>query len=160
MQDTTTNQDVIVSVELVGSQDKWIDAVTMSSSSSLDELLFETRPVMATTAGGEDKPLVVLVTDDGRRLAVTEQHAILVATGEMQKAVDLTTKDRLVDQTGQSVGILRIERVYTSRDVHNFLTYAGLDPYGHLVVAEGLVVGDVMWQNTLAKQLGEILLRR
>jgi hypothetical protein len=132
----------------------------MSSMASFEHFVFESRPVIATTVGPEEKPLVVIITKDGRRLGVTEQHAVLISTGEMLKAVDLTTDQELVNHTGELVGIERIERIHTSAPVHNFLTDAELDPYGHLIVAEGLVVGDIMWQNTLAKMLGEVIIRQ
>jgi hypothetical protein len=160
MMDRSSMTRASVLVEDVESVRDTLDAVTMTSESELDGLAFESRPVLATTAGPEEKPLVVVIMGDGRRLGVTEQHALLLSTGEMVKAVDLTTRDELVDESGAFVDIASIERVYTSADVFNFLTDAGLDPKGHLVIAEGLVVGDIMWQNTLAKQIGDVILRK
>jgi hypothetical protein len=43
--------------------------------------------------------------------------------------------------------------------VFNFLT-TGKTKKGHLIVAEGIIVGDLMWQNTLGNELNEVAVRQ
>ena len=56
--------------------------------------------------------------------------------------------------------ILDITHERTSEDVFNVLASAGLSHKGHMIVANGVIVGDLMWQNTLAKDLNSIVVRQ
>jgi len=132
----------------------------LTEDATLSALQLQPRGVEATTAGGEKSPLVVLRMDDGVTLAATEQHAILLATGMMIAAKDLAVGQTLVRQDGSPTQIAEISRVPTDDDVFNVLTDAGLSHKSHMIVANGLVVGDLMWQNTLAKDLNAIIVRQ
>jgi hypothetical protein len=78
----------------------------------------------------------------------------MVAARELDPALH-----SLVTENGQFVPIARIERKATDRNVYNVLTDAGLSHKGHMIIANGLVVGDIMWQNTLAADLHAIVIR-
>lgn len=144
-----------------------IDSITVGSlvqalteDATLSALQFQPRGIEATTAGGEKSPMVVLRMADGATLAATEQHAILVSSGMMVAAKDLSVGQTLVHQDGSPSQIAEIERVPTDDDVYNVLTDAGLSHQGHMVAANGLIVGDLMWQNTLARDLNAIVVRQ
>jgi len=145
-----------------------IDQITVGSVSvhaltedaTLSRVRYEPRAIEARTAGAENKPLVVVHTADGAVLAATELHAILLSTGAMVAAKDLEAGQRMVRQDGSFSIIASITRESTKDDVFNVLTNAGLNHKGHMIVANGLIVGDLMWQNTLAKDLNSIIVRQ
>jgi hypothetical protein len=67
--------------------------------------------ILDTTAGPEQKPLVVIRTEGGAALGLTETHALLLATGYVTRAVELTTDWVLVSMTGQPERIVEITRL-------------------------------------------------
>lgn len=120
-----------------------------------DESLIEAR-----TVGGENHPMVVLSMADGITLAETENHAILLSTGVMVAAKDLTAGQTLVRHDGSPNEIAEISRLPADGYAYNVLTDAGLVHQGHMVVANDLIVGDLMWQNTLSTDLNAIIVRQ
>lgn len=147
--------------------DKVVDAIStadlvyaMTEEATVDEPAFSARELFATTAGDEAKALVWVKLTDGSTLGLTEEHAVLLSTGEMVRAVELVVgTHELVSQFGEFVGIESITREPTQDQVYNVLTDAGLSHKGHMVVANGIIVGDIMWQNTLASDLGKVVAR-
>jgi hypothetical protein len=91
---------------------------------------------------------------------LSTEHAVLLSSGEMVAARELDAAlHSLVTEKGEIVAISKIERRATDDDVYNVLTDAGLSHKGHLIIANGLVVGDIMWQNTLAADLHAVIIR-
>jgi hypothetical protein len=135
------------------------EVFAMTEDSTLSDLAFEPRTLTATTAGDEEKPLVWVHLANGVRLGLTTEHAVLLSSGEMIRAESLTTEHQLVEEDGTLVAVTEIVRTPTADQVYNVLTDAGLKHKGHMVVANGIVVGDIMWQNTLAADLGDIVVR-
>jgi len=78
----------------------------------------------------------------------------------MVAAKDLQIGQTLVRQDGSPNQIAAITRVPTDDEVYNVLTDAGLVHQGHMIVAGGVIVGDLMWQNTLATDLDAIIVRQ
>jgi len=111
------------------------DSVAAAEYSAEWRLPAPARSAAATTAGSEDKPLVVLHLRGGATLAATELHAILLSTGTMVAAKDLLVGQRLVQWNGAQSTIEAITRVATSDDVFNVLTNAGMSHKGHMIVA-------------------------
>lgn len=134
--------------------------LAMKDTGTVDVPEFAPRPITATTVGSETKPLVWVNLDNGRSLGLTEQHAVLLSTGEMipAHALDASTH-QLVSRWGEFVGIHSIERIATPDPVYNVLTDAKLDHLGHIIVANDMIVGDIMWQNTLAVDLWKVIVR-
>jgi len=132
----------------------------LTETATLSALQFTPRGVEATTVGAEKHPMVALRMADGTALAATENHAILLASGMMVAAKDLAVGQTLVRHDGSPSQIAEISRVPTDDDVYNLLTDAGLVHQGHMIAANGLIVGDLMWQNTLATDLNAIIVRQ
>lgn len=126
---------------------------------SLANIAFDWLSVGMWSSGSEEKPLVVIHTEDGKSLAVTGGHAILLSTGQMVFAESLSVGQKLVTQEGISVEITRLESLVTDQDVFNVLTN-GDSLFSHLIIAEGLVVGDLAWENSLYSEMGRILVRQ
>jgi len=135
-------------------------AHAFTDETTLSAVSYAPRQIEATTAGGEQQPLVVLQLQDGTTLGASELHAVLVSTGMMVAAKDLQVGQKLVKQDGATSAIVDITRTPTDDDVFNLLTDAGLNHLGHMIVANGVIVGDLMWQNTLAKDLNAIVVRQ
>lgn len=147
--------------------DKVVDAITtadlvyaMTEEGTVDEPAFSARALYATTTGSEANDLVWVKLVDGTTLGLTEEHAVLLSTGEMIRAIDLGVgTHELVTQYGEFVGIQDITRAPTEDQVYNVLTDAGLSHKGHMIIANGIIVGDIMWQNTLATDLMKVVAR-
>ncbi len=150
-----------VAIAGVGALDKDIfDAYTMTDDSTLYAPIWEARSITATTVGTEEKPLVWVHLENGSSIGLTEEHAVLTAEGVMLTAKELQVgQHQMVTAEGEPVAIKDIQHVATKDPVYNLLTDAGLNHKGHMVVANGVVVGDIMWQNTLAKDLQRVVVR-
>jgi len=158
MKDPQTGADATQRIDQVLLDGMRIQALT--EDTTLSSVKYGPREVVATTAGGETNPMVVLQLASGGTLSATEQHAILLSTGEMVAAKDLKVGQALVKQDGSLTRIVQISRVPTTDDVFNVLTDAGFSHKGHMVVANGVIVGDLMWQNTLVKDLNAVVIRQ
>lgn len=120
------------------------------------------------TQGAEAEELYVVKTPIGT-LRVTSTHAILLADGRMIAAKDLTPRDLLMGFDGKPVSIVGpIQRALANDgQVHNVLVDT---PHKkeHLLVANGadgdasngVVVGDLLWQNRLGAELNAVLMRQ
>ncbi|KAB8032268.1 Hint domain-containing protein [Fluviispira multicolorata] len=106
-----------------------------------------------------DNLVSVFKTNNNLRLAVTSEHAILLADGRMIAAKNVKLTDQLVLANGNPIGIKSIESLKTNKNVLNVLT-TGNSNIEHTVFAEGLIVGDLAWQNNLQKQLNAIAIRK
>lgn len=155
--DAATGQGQLKNVTKVAIGD---ELYAMKDDATVDDPQLEPRPVTATTVGDEEKPLVWVHLENGKVLGLTEQHAVLLSTGEMIPAVALdSSAHQLVSRWGEFVSITSIERTTTPDPVYNVLTNAGLDHQGHIIVANDMMVGDIMWQNTLAADLWKVVVR-
>ena len=147
-----------VAVEELGRDDSLVFAMTNDSTSY--DFLWQAKELIATTAGTENKPLYVIHLANGVRLGLTGEHAVLIQDGSLIPARELDiAAHNLVDADGNSIEIVEIARTSTSDKVYNVLTDGGPNHKEHLIVANGIVVGDIMWQNTLAADLNKIVIR-
>jgi hypothetical protein len=132
--------------------------VSLTNEAKLQSLAFQPRNLVYTTHGPEEPDLYVIHTAGYRPLAVTQHHALLLEGGRMITAQNLREGDRLVNTDGGGVAVDKITREHSSDDVVNFLVESD-SHNGHLVVAEGLIVGDLIWQNMLDSEFVEVSLR-
>lgn len=134
--------------------------VALTEEAGLRDLKYAVEAVSYQTSGPEKKPLVVIHA--GRNtLKVTETHAIVLADGKVVAAKDLVVGDSVLGVNGKSKKISSIQREYTDKNVINFLVSKPLkDKKSHIVGAEGILVGDMQWQNHLSRDLNKVLLRR
>ncbi len=129
------------------------------AEATLDDLKLAPHQISYTTSGPEDPALFVFTFVDGRTLKVTQNHALLLSDGRMIRANEVTLNDMLVDMYGLPLVITAISREHTSKHVYNLLVQTG-EKAEHLLIAEGVVVGDLLWQNALDAEIGQILLRQ
>lgn len=135
------------------------DLVNLSPFSKLNNLYLSTSTIRTKTSGPEAHPLIVIKTETGETLKVTAKHAVLKANGTMVTANTLKVGDRLVRANGAFTRIKSLTSERTERDVINFALEAN-DPIEHIMVAEGLFVGDLLWQSSLDDLQNQIIVRQ
>lgn len=133
--------------------------VSMDAESTLSDMSFQGRDSYYVTRGPEKPALHVFYLENGKKLALTQNHAILLPTGVVVTAKDLKEGDSLLSKDGETVKIEKKTREFTSKDVYNF-AIKGESELNHFVVAEGIVVGDILWQNSYADLLFNVALRK
>ena len=131
---------------------------SLSDNATLSDFRTETRGILRSSHGPEKKPLVIIHTADGNTLGVTTEHAVLLWSGEMIAARNLKEGQTLVSTTGYPLSLERIEHRIINEDVFNVLS-TGKTPLSHMIFAEGIIVGDLAWQNSLQSELNAIALR-
>jgi hypothetical protein len=132
---------------------------TLAGDSTISEMRFSLGGLKRTTKGQETSPLIFVTTKNNLHIGLTQEHAVLLASGEMVPAEALKVGDLLVNQHGGAERIDKIEHRAISDDVFNILT-DGDSRLSHLILAEGLVVGDLAWQNSLALELYAVAVRQ
>jgi hypothetical protein len=133
--------------------------VSMADEASISDVSLMTQSVKRTVAGPEDAQLFVFALANGHTLRVTQHHPMVLDNGKIVQASDVVAAMSFVGLDGQSVAIKSITREQPTADVFNFDT--GSDSQlGHIIVAEGVLVGDVKIQNDLESEQTSIDLRR
>ncbi|AKQ67126.1 putative cell surface protein [Myxococcus hansupus] len=146
----------------------WLSAKSVRSTTeliSLDETTnlttpgFLTRNIVAMSQGKESPSLFVFTLDNGRQLKVTQNHGMLLSNGRVVEAKTVRVGDEFVGLEGEIVTVRNLTFEHTAFDVYNFEVNAE-DKAGHFLAAEGVLVGDLAWQNQLSRELGAIAVRR
>lgn len=134
------------------------DLYHLAEDANLSRFILERSNVRLTTKGKEFKDLVVIKTNSGKTLRLTQKHPVLTAAGKMVLAKDLTARDVLKSQQGTSVEIESVTFKKYTGDVVNFSTEAeGMNQ--HVIFAEGLAVGDQYWQASLEDEMNQVFIR-
>lgn len=139
----------------------WYSTTIMAveSSSSLTDLRLVPLKLKIATKGPEATQLYVISTKFGDGLKLTSNHPVLTQAGRMVLAKDLNMGDVLVGSQGESVPILAITRQDAEREVVNFATDTR-EHLSHIIVAEGVLVGDLVWQASYVEDLNKIVIRK
>ena len=136
------------------------DVMALSSEATLTDLSLDTFQIETVTQGPEENDMYVFTMENGAVLKLTRHHGVLLSTGEMIAAMDVDTSHKmLLAEDGSEVAVTKITREKPKGDVYNIDT-DGDDNLNHIIVAEGILVGDVAWQNGLAAELGSIQIRQ
>lgn len=133
--------------------------LSMTDDASLGNVLLTSQSVKRIVLGAEDADLFVFALANGRTLRVTQHHPMVLDSGEIIEARKVGPKMSFVGLDGQPVKVTAITREKPTADVFNFET-AGDTQLSHVIVAEGVLVGDLKIQNELADEEGSIALRR
>ncbi|WP_394840307.1 Hint domain-containing protein [Pendulispora rubella] len=121
---------------------------TLSDNSSTARPNLQGRAIDMAIRGPEAHDLYIFQLSNGRELRVTENHAMVLASGRLVKARNVRTSDAFVDATGASVPVLAIYREPATSDVYN-VRMKSSSFEGHVVVAEGVLAGDNYLQNAV-----------
>lgn len=133
--------------------------MSMADDASIHGIGLTTRSVDRFVTGPETVPLFVFTLANGSTLRVTQHHPMVLHSGKIIEAAQVKPNEAFVDVNGRRVGINSITRAMTSDDVFNFQTVGDTD-LSHVIVAEGVLVGDLKLQNELEFEQTSIQLRR
>ncbi|MBP9708318.1 MAG: hypothetical protein KBD78_11790 [Oligoflexales bacterium] len=105
--------------------------------------------------GPEEKQIIKIFASNGKSLTMTENHPILVVRNSkniMITAIELVIGDLIIDEQYTQTEVTSLESTFlpdSDNTVYNVNTN-GETPEDHLILANGFVVGDVVWQNYLS----------
>ena len=131
----------------------------VSKNATLENLSLTAAKVSYNTNGPEIAALFVFNTAEST-LSVTQNHAMLLSDGRLVAAKNVKKSDKLIAMDGSPIAIRSIERKTTSKPVYNFGIANAHSDKEHLIVAEGLVVGDIYLQNSISNFKNSILQRK
>jgi hypothetical protein len=133
--------------------------MSMTDDASLNDLALTPQAIKRIVLGPEDAQLFVFALASGRTLRVTQHHPMVLDSGKVIQASEVVAGMSFVGLDGESVAIKSITREDPTGDVYNFET--GSDTQlGHIIVAEGVLVGDLKIQNEMSDEQAAIGLRR
>ena len=113
--------------------------------------------------GRESKPVYVVKTASGKTVVLSDQHPILVVTGEgsfqaVKTVANLVVGENVLTDDGQ---IDRVTSVQTKKYQGRMVNFNVMsqNPLHHFVAAGGLILGDNAWQQRLASFEARIIQR-
>lgn len=131
----------------------------VSDESTMEELSVAPRHLKRIVHGPEIPELYVFHLSTGKELKVTLHHPMVLADGTVVKASNVPADASFLDVQGQPVSILEITREKTDKEVFNVWTDSN-SLQGHVIVAEGVLTGDLELQENIAHESAMIELRR
>ena len=102
-------------------------------------------------AGPEEKAMVAIETESGHKIVVTSEHPLLTQAG-LKLASDLALSDQLKIHGKNFSSIKSIRQKQSTEKVYNFEVDGDSANANHLVIAAGLVSGDLFIQNQMSYQ--------
>jgi hypothetical protein len=150
------------SIEAVESAGKLTTATRLMSlgdKASIDRVSLIPRPIDVPTHGPEKPDLFVFSLSNGRRLRVTNAHPMVLADGSVIRANRVQPKAVFIGGDGRPVDVLAITREPATGDVYGFETRSDTR-LGHIIVAEGVLVGDLKIQDDEQAELTGLEARR
>ena len=133
--------------------------MSMADEASLSEVTVTASSIKRIVHGPEQPPLYVFLLANGATLRVTQHHPMVLDNGRIIEANQVDPQMSFIGVDGESVAIKSITREVATDEVFNFQT-AGDTQLSHIIVAEGILVGDLRLQNELEAEQGAIELRR
>ena len=121
------------------------------------------RDINGLTFGPSKELSFRFTTQGGRSVILSPAHPVLVALAdgtphEMKKASEVSKDDFLLGADGSPDQISKIEQIDYKGLMMNF-NVKSKDPSHHIVPANGLLLGDVAWQERLSAKESRVLLR-
>jgi hypothetical protein len=126
---------------------------------SLRDVVLAPQSIQRIVVGPEDADLFVFGLVNGSTLRVTSHHPMVLDSGKIIEAAKVDPGMSFVGFDGKTVAINSITREKPVGDVFNFETRSDKQ-LGHIIVAEGVLVGDWKIQRELVDEEGSIALRR
>jgi len=120
--------------------------IALDRSATRSNLEFVDLPIRFTVVGPELKPLVIIKTENQRTLGLSSEHAVVLSNGNLIRAELLRVGDSLISSDGSVDVIVEIARPNTDDDVFNLAVETEFEQ-SHLILAEGLLVGDQYLQG-------------
>lgn len=136
--------------------------MTLSDAAELNNLAYTVKDVEAYSESITDivHDIRVLNMASGGQLKVTENHPLLVSTGHMKTADNISVGESLIYQDGNYDVITSIDDIDFYGKVYNVQPDASdASLNGQIVVAQGYLSGSMYYQNEGADLTNRLLLR-
>lgn len=156
--DKSTNKELEVNAIDIFNNDVF-NFLTFSEDSKIDDLVEISAPIHSRVSGKEALPIVEIHLDNGRSLKLTTKHAVVMFNGAVKKAKDIKTGDTLLGRYSDPISVTKISAINYGGNVYNFST-GNKGVKSDLIVSEGVVVGDLDYQNRLSKKKQAFELRK
>lgn len=104
-------------------------------------------------------PIIKIKTDSGKDLEVTLEHPLVTTTGDYIAAQDLEVGTKLLNEFGEEEIVTELERKDVEGKVYNLRT-KGNQETDRVIVAGGLLNGDLTVQQRKANKANQVLLRK
>lgn len=136
--------------------------LSFDPKSFLDAPLVQPRQITKIIKGdaGYKETLIDFQLANGRSLKVTPNHGMLLDDGRVILARHVKQGDSFVGLKGEKVAINNIATFEQDEGVINFRLAGPKDGSSHIMVAEGVFVGDHAWQADLEDDLNAIAIRK
>jgi hypothetical protein len=133
--------------------------MSVADDAGAGEVVLASQPVKRVVHGPEEVDLVVFALANGATLRVTQHHPMVLDNGTIIEAARVDPRSSFLGSDGRPVAITAITREKAVEDVFNFET-AGETQLSHVIVAEGVLTGDLKLQDELESEQHAIELRR
>jgi hypothetical protein len=133
-------------IELPGGKKQLVEKIFKGT-----EVLTADKHIATATrsvAGPEIEPVIEIKSAAGHTLTVTKKHPVLTKAG-MKLAQDIQLADSVIGRDMKPIKIISIKKKVYKGIVYNF-ALPGKAPKGHMVIADGLVVGDLYVQEKMS----------
>lgn len=109
------------------------------------------------TVGPEENPVFRFQVSSGESVTVTELHPMVVSKNgsyDMVLAKSVQAGDLLVTGSGREAAVVAIEsyKLEPSQNLVYNVDTKGQQLLDHVVIANGVLTGDIVWQNLLAER--------
>ncbi len=145
--EVATNTKQWLPIEIVVKNREIYQFVVPAANATMDNMQYDTAEIDYWSAGEEEGSLVVIKLIDGSELSLTPNHSVLLHSGSLVDAEALQIGNALVRYDGKPLDIVDIKRSLVQEEVFN--VWLNKDsPNGHILFAEGITVGDALWENS------------
>lgn len=136
---------------------EWIPARNITSSLRLAALEEKSainlpdirmRAIKSILRSWTSSPIYTFTLDNGNDLRVTSNHPMLLSDGRVVKASTINIGANFKALDGSTVRVNAISTDQKEQYVYNFEVDAA-GAMGHIIAAEGVLIGDLAWQNKL-----------
>jgi hypothetical protein len=158
-----------LAVDLNGGEMSILEAMTsgvtslpaLTSSSSIGDVHYRAMKVDKFVTELIDSQHVILAikTAKGRSIEVTPNHPVLISTGVLVEAKELTRGHELVGRDGQPDAIVQIEEKSHFGKVYNVFMASSV-PEENLVLSQDLIIGSGHFQNEGSEFINRTILRQ
>jgi hypothetical protein len=156
---TASNQDGLTASKPAAQVTVKDVLIAMADEASIEDVKLVARTIGVPTHGPEVPPLFVFTLSNRAKLRVTEHHPMVLADGSVVRASNVKPKALFMGIDGVPVKVVSIGREFTTGQVYGFETNSDTR-IGHVIVAEGVLVGDLKLQDELQAELKGIEARR
>lgn len=135
-----------------------VSVVSLDESARVNSIALRSLEIRNVSVGPEKSPMVDIRTEKSQ-IALTSLHPVLLADGTIARAESLTPGQSLLSSTGIPEKITSVGRSFHQGLVYNLNVESNVDAE-HVVIANGLLMGDLYLQGNLTYFENQILVRQ